>query len=46
MFWLELINEANIFPAEKTESLYDELNELLSIFMKARKNTKQSLNKK
>ena len=46
MFWLELIVEANIFPKEKTEDLYQELNELLSIFMTARKNTKQSLNKK
>ncbi len=46
MFWLELIVEANIFPKEKTEDLYKELNELLSIFMTARKNTKQSLNKK
>ncbi len=46
MFWLELIVEADIFPKEKTKDLYQELNKLLSIFMTARKNTKQSLNKK
>jgi four helix bundle protein len=46
MFWLELIVEAGIFPKEKTKDLYEELNELLSIFMTARKNTKQSLNRK
>jgi len=46
MFWLELITDAEIFPKEKTENLYNELNELLSIFMTARKNTKESLNNK
>jgi len=46
MFWLELISDAEIFPKEKTKDLYKELNELLSIFMKARKSTKHSLNKK
>ncbi len=46
MFWLELLVDAKIFPKEKTADLHKELNELLSIFMSARKNTKQSLNKK
>ncbi len=45
MFWLELLADAEIFPKEKTADLHKELNELLSIFMSARKNTKQSLNK-
>jgi four helix bundle protein len=39
MFWLELIKDAEIFPEEKIKDLYDELTELLSIFMSARKNT-------
>ncbi len=34
------------FVIEETDDLYKELNELLSIFMTARKNTKHSLNKK
>lgn len=46
MFWLELIVDAKIFPKEKTVDLYKELNELLSIFMTARKSTKQRLTKK
>jgi len=33
VFWLELFQEANIFPAEKLTDLVHEANELLSIFV-------------
>jgi four helix bundle protein len=32
-FWLELFEEANIFPAEKLNALTKEANELVSIFV-------------
>jgi four helix bundle protein len=33
VFWLELLQEGNIFPAEKLESLLQEANELAAIFV-------------
>ena len=33
VFWLELIQEGNIFPAEKLRDLVREANELVSIFV-------------
>jgi four helix bundle protein len=33
VFWLELIQEGNIFPAEKLRELVREANELVSIFV-------------
>jgi four helix bundle protein len=45
LFWLELIEETNIFPPEKIKDLKIEANELLAIFVSsintARKNLKQ-----
>jgi four helix bundle protein len=44
LFWLELIEETNIFPPEKIKDLKQEANELLAIFVSsintARKNLK------
>jgi four helix bundle protein len=44
LFWLELIEEINIFPPEKIKDLKQEANELLAIFVSsintARKNLK------
>jgi four helix bundle protein len=33
VFWLELFQEGNIFPAEKLGDLVKEANELVSIFV-------------
>ena len=33
VFWLELLQEGNIFPAEKLRDLVQEANELVSIFV-------------
>src|ERR1035438_8775308 len=33
VFWLELFQEGNIFPAEKMKDLVQEANELVSIFV-------------
>jgi four helix bundle protein len=33
VFWLELFQEGNIFPAEKLRDLVQEANELVSIFV-------------
>jgi len=33
IFWLELLQEGNIFPAEKMRDLVQEANELVSIFV-------------
>ncbi len=33
VFWLELFQEGNIFPAEKLHDLVQEANELVSIFV-------------
>ncbi|MGB8010818.1 MAG: four helix bundle protein [Terriglobales bacterium] len=33
VFWLELFQDGNIFPAEKLHSLVQEANELVSIFV-------------
>jgi four helix bundle protein len=33
VFWLELFEEGNIFPAEKLRDLVQEANELVSIFV-------------
>ena len=33
VFWLELLQEGNIFPAEKLRGLLGEANELVSIFV-------------
>ncbi len=44
LYWLELIEETNIFPSEKIKDLKQEANELLAIFVSsintARKNLK------
>jgi four helix bundle protein len=33
VFWLELVREGKIFPAEKVQGLLQEANELVSIFV-------------
>jgi four helix bundle protein len=33
LFWLELFQEGNVFPAEKMRDLLQEANELVSIFV-------------
>jgi four helix bundle protein len=39
-FWLELFEEANIFPAEKLNALTKEANELVSIFVSSLRTAK------
>jgi len=33
VFWLELLQEGNVFPADKLQDLVNEANELVSIFV-------------
>ena len=39
-YWLELITEANIFPAERLQPLCDEADELIAMFVTMVKNVK------
>ena len=39
LFWMEIITESGIFPAERLDSLMQEATEILKILSKARKNT-------
>jgi len=41
-FWLELIIESRIFPKEKINSLLQESNELVAIFVASRKSASRS----
>jgi four helix bundle protein len=40
VFWLELFQEGNIFPAEKLSALVQEANELVSIFVSSLRTAK------
>jgi four helix bundle protein len=40
VFWLELLEEANIIQSEKLKFLHDESEELIAIFAKTKKNIK------
>jgi four helix bundle protein len=39
-YWLELIEEMQLFPAKKLEPIYAETRELIAIFVTIAKNTK------
>src|SRR3981081_844446 len=41
VFWLELFQEGNIFPAEKLRDLVQEANELVSIFVSSVRTAKE-----
>jgi four helix bundle protein len=41
LFWLELLEEAEIAPKSKVEPIHQETTEILSITAKARKNTQK-----
>ena len=41
VFWLELFQEGNIFPAEKLRDLVKEANELVSIFVSSVRTAKE-----
>jgi four helix bundle protein len=43
LFWLELIEEINIFPPEKIKDLKKEANELLAIFVSSIKTAGNNL---
>lgn len=45
-YWLELIEEANLFPAERLSELRDETNQLTAIFITIIKKTKERRNEK
>jgi four helix bundle protein len=42
VFWLELLQEGNIFPAEKLHDLMREANELVAIFVSSVRSAKGS----
>ena len=44
LFWLELLNEAEIFPSERLEPLMNESTEILKIMATVRKNTRATNN--
>jgi four helix bundle protein len=39
-YWLELITESNIFPADRLKPLYEESNELIAMFVTMVRNVK------
>src|SRR5580658_3939277 len=43
VFWLELFQEGNIFPAEKLHDLVQEANELVSIFVSSVRTAKENV---
>jgi four helix bundle protein len=43
MYWLELIHESGIFSAERLNSLRDEADELIAIFVTMVKNAKRKV---
>ena len=43
-YWLELLEEANIFPAERLAELMDETNQLTAIFVTIIKKARESKN--
>ena len=43
-YWLELLEEANIFPVERLAELMDETNELTAIFVTIIKKARESKN--
>ena len=43
-YWLELLEEANIFPAERLSELMDETNQLTAIFVTIIKKARESKN--
>jgi four helix bundle protein len=43
VFWLELLQEGNIFPTEKLRDLLNEANELVSIFVTSARAAKDPL---
>ena len=45
-YWLELLEEADIVPAQKLTLLQEEVNQLLAIFTTIQKNVRSKLKKK
>ena len=43
-YWLELLEEASIFPAERLSELMDETNQLTAIFVTIIKKARESKN--